>query len=315
MKTQRRELGRSGIAITPLVLGGNVFGWTADRSRSFELLDHFIASGFNAVDTADSYSAWVPGNVGGDSESIIGAWLARRKRRDDIVLMTKVGMWEKHKGLAAGNIEAALEGSLKRLKTDYVDVYFAHIDDEDVPFEETLGAFSRLIDAGKVRAIGASNYKADRLRKALAVSAAEGLPRYEVVQPAYNLYDRREFEESLLPVIQRENLGAVGYFSLAAGFLTGKYNSTADLGESSRRRSLERYFDERGERILTALRGASRELQVPPVQVALAWLLSRPGLTAPIASATSRAQLDEILAAAGFELPRDIRDRLDAASS
>lgn len=312
--TEQRELGDSGIAIAPLVLGGNVFGWTADRDRSFELLDHFVASGFNAVDTADSYSAWVPGMAGGESETIIGEWLARRRRRDDIVLMTKVGMWEKRKGLSAVNIKAALEGSLERLKTDYVDVYFAHIDDEDVPLQETLGAFSRLIEEGKVRTIGASNHTANRLRKALAASKAQGLPRYEVVQPAYNLYDRRDFEEALVPVIQSEGLGAVGYFSLAAGFLTGKYRSKADLEGSSRKGSLESYFDERGERIVAALREASQELNAPPAQLALAWLLSRPGLTAPIASATSRAQLDEILVAVDLDLPHDVRVRLDAAS-
>ena len=311
---QQRELGGSGIAIAPLVFGGNVFGWTADRDRSFELLDRFADRGFNAVDTADVYSAWAPGLAGGESETVIGEWLARRKRRDDIVLMTKVGMWENRKGLSPANINAALEESLRRLRTDHVDVYFAHSDDKDVPLEETLGAFSRLIEAGKVRAIGASNHTADRLRQALAVARTQGLPRYEVVQPAYNLYDRRDFEELLAPVIQEEGLGAVSYFSLASGFLSGKYRSKADLEGSSRKGFLERYFDERGERILAALREVSQELNAPAAQVALAWLLSRPGLTAPIASATSLAQLDEILAAVDLDLPVDARDRLDAAS-
>ncbi len=311
---EKRELGGSGIAIAPLVFGGNVFGWTADRDRSFELLDHFVGRGFNAVDTADLYSAWAPGLAGGESETVIGEWLAQRGRREDIVLMTKVGLLESRKGLSAGNIEAALEDSLRRLKTDYVDIYFAHLDDADVPLEETLGAFSRLIEAGKVRAIGASNYQADRLRQALAVAKAQGLPRYEVVQPVYNLHDRRDFEESLVPVIQAEGLGAVSYFSLASGFLTGKYRSKADLEGSSRKDFLEGYFDERGERILAALRETSQELNAPAAQVALAWLLSRPGLTAPIASATSRAQLDEILAVVDLDLPQGARDRLDAAS-
>lgn len=311
---EKRELGGSGIAIAPLVFGGNVFGWTADRDRSFELLDRFVDKGFNAVDTADVYSAWAPGNTGGESETIIGEWLAQRKRRDDLVLMTKVGMSEHRKGLSAANIEAAVEDSLRRLATDRIDVYFAHIDDENVPLEETLGAFSRLVEAGKVRALGASNYKADRLRQALAVSKAQGIARYEVVQPPYSLYDRRDFEVSLAPVIQEEKIGAVGYFSLASGFLSGKYRSKADLEGSSRKGFLEGYFDERGERILAALHDVSQQLNAPPAQVSLAWLLSRPALTAPIASATSRAQLDEILGAVELDLPADARARLDAAS-
>ncbi|SRR5690606_5974992 len=311
---EKRELGSSGIAIAPLVFGGNVFGWTADRGRSFELLDRFLEKGFNAVDTADVYSAWAPGNKGGESETIIGEWLAQRKRRDDIVLMTKVGMSEHRKGLSAANIQAAVEDSLRRLRTDHIDVYFAHIDDENVPLEETLGAFSRLVEAGKVRTIGASNYKADRLRQALAVSKAQGLSRYEVVQPAYSLCDRRDFEESLAPIIREENLGAVGYFALASGFLSGKYRSKADVERSSRKRFLERYFDERGERILAALHEVSRQLNAPPAQVSLAWLLTRPALTAPIVSATNLAQLDEILGAVDLDLPADARDRLEAAS-
>lgn len=311
---QPRELGRSGITIAPLVFGTNVFGWTADRDRSFELLDRFVEKGFNAVDTADVYSAWAPGAAGGDSETIIGEWMTKRKARDRVVVMTKVGMWEKHKGLSAANIKAAMEDSLKRLNTDYVDVYFAHIDDQDVPLEETLGAFSRLVEAGTVRTIGASNYKADRLRQAIALSKEMGMPRYEVVQSAYNLYDRRDFEDALAPLIQEGGLGAVGYSSLASGFLTGKYQSKADLERSSRKRSLERYFDERGDRIVAALRETARQLNAPASQLALAWLLTRPGLTAPIASATSIEQLDEILGAVDLDLPRDARERLDEAS-
>lgn len=312
---QKRQLGRSGLAIAPLVFGGNVFGWTADRVRSFELLDRFVDRGFNAIDTADVYSAWAPGLSGGESETVIGEWLAARKRRDDVVLMTKVGMWDPQKGLSAANIEAALNGSLKRLNTDYVDVYFAHIDDQDVPLEETLGAFSQLIAAGKIRAIGASNYGADRLRQALQVSASEGLPRYEVVEPAYNLYDRAEFENNLKPVIETEGLGAVSYFSLASGFLTGKYRTKSDLEGSSRKDFLEKYFDERGERILHTLRTVAKSVNAPVAQVALAWLQSRPGLTAPIASATSIAQLDEILGAVDLKLPADASAQLGAASA
>lgn len=310
---EKRELGGSGLRIAPLVFGGNVFGWTADRDRSFELLDHFTDRGFNAIDTADVYASWAPGLSGGESETVIGEWLARRGRRDDVVLMTKVGMLESRKGLSAANIEAAVEASLKRLQTDYLDVYFAHIDDADVPFEETLGAFSRLVETGKVRAIGASNHSADRLQQALEVSKAQGLARYQIVQPAYNLYDRSDFEDTLLPVIQDGGLAAVGYFSLASGFLTGKYRSKADLEGSSRKDFLTGYFDGRGERILAALREVSEGVGAPMAQVALAWLLTRPGLTAPIASATTRAQLDEILGAVDLELPRDGLDRLDAA--
>lgn len=312
---EKRTLGKSGIAIAPLVFGGNVFGWTADRQRSLELLDQFADRGFNAIDTADVYSSWGPGLSGGESETIIGEWLARRKRRDDIVLMTKVGSWDQRKGLSAANIEAALDDSLRRLNTDHVDVYFAHIDDAEVPLEETLGAFGRLVEAGKVRAIGASNYTADRLRQALAISRERELPRYEVVQPAYNLYDRSEFEESLAPVIQEEGLGAVSYFALASGFLTGKYASKADLEGSNRKGFLEGYFDERGERILSALREVSGDLGAPAAQVALAWLLTRPAVTAPIASATSREQLDEILGAVDLDLPEDALGRLESASS
>lgn len=234
--------------------------------------------------------------------------------RDDIVLMTKVGSLGQRKGLSAANIEAALDDSLKRLKTDYVDVYFAHIDDTQVPLEETLEAFDRAIKAGKVRTIGASNYTAERLREALAISRDKGLARYEIVQPGYSLYDRRDFEQLLAPVIQEEDLGAVGYFSLASGFLSGKYASKADLEGSSRQALLEQYFDERGERILSELRAVSQELDAPPAQVALAWLISRPALTAPIVSATSREQLDEILGAVDLDLPQEASARLDSAS-
>lgn len=311
---QKRTLGRTGIEIAPLVFGGNVFGWAADRQRSFDLLDRFAERGFNAIDTADLYSNWGPGLSGGESESVIGEWLARRGRRDEVVVMTKVGMWDRRPGLSAANIEAALDDSLRRLRTDHVDVYFAHIDDESVPFEETLGAFSRLIEAGKVRAIGASNHSAERLRAALDAATAAGLPRYEIVQPAYNLYDRTDFEQSLLPVIRSEGLGAVSYFSLASGFLTGKYRSKADVAGRSRARMLQGYFDARGERILAALREVAQELGAPQAQVALAWLMARPGLTAPIASATSIAQLDEIMGAADLDVPAEARARLDDAS-
>ena len=310
---QKQPLGRSGLHIAPLVFGGNVFGWTADEKRSFELLDRFVERGFNAIDTADVYSSWAPGLAGGESETVLGNWLARRGRRDDVVLMTKVGMWEPRKGLSAANIEAAVNGSLKRLRTDHIDVYFAHIDDQDVPLEETLGAFARLIEAGKVRAIGASNYSAERLQQALAVSQAQGLPRYEVMQPQYNLYDRADFEAGLAGVAQEQDVGVVSYFSLASGFLTGKYQSAEDLKGSARAGFMQGYFDERGQKLLGVLREVAADVSATPAQVALAWLMGRPGVTAPIASATSLAQLDELMGAAALSLPASATAALEAA--
>ena len=311
---KKRTLGRSGIDIAPLVLGGNVFGWTADEARSFELLDRFVERGFNTIDTADSYASWAPGLSGGESETVLGQWLARRGRRDDIVLMTKVGMLEQRKGLSAANIEAAVEDSLKRLGTDYIDIYFAHVDDETVPLEETLTAFDKLVKAGKVRALGASNYSVERLRQALEVSKEQGLARYEVVQPLYNLHDREEFESGLAALAQEQEVGMVSYFSLASGFLTGKYRSVEDLAGSARADFMQHYFSERGQRILQELRAVSDELSVRPAQVALAWLLSRPAVTAPSVSATSLAQLDEILDAVTLSLPESLLARLDEAS-
>ena len=310
---QKHPLGRSGLHIAPLVFGGNVFGWTADEKRSFELLDRFVERGFNAIDTADVYSSWAPGLAGGESETVLGNWLARRGRRDDVVLMTKVGMWEPRKGLSAANIEAAVNGSLKRLRTDHIDVYFAHIDDQDVPLEETLGAFARLIEAGKVRAIGASNYSAERLQQALAVSQAQGLPRYEAMQPQYNLYDRADFEAGLAGVAQEYEVGVVSYFSLASGFLTGKYQSAEDLKGSARAGFMQGYFDERGQKLLGVLREVAADVSATPAQVALAWLMGRPGVTAPIASATSVAQLDELMGAAALSLPASATAALEAA--
>lgn len=311
---KKATLGRSEIVIAPLVFGGNVFGWTADEARSFELLDHFVERGFNAIDTADSYSAWAPGLSGGESETVLGKWLAQRGRRDDIVLMTKVGMWEPRKGLSAANIEAAVEDSLKRLGTDYIDVYFAHIDDENVPLEETLTAFDKLVKAGKVRALGASNYSAERLRQALEIAKEQGLARYEVMQPLYNLHDRKDFESELAALAQEQEVGMVSYFSLASGFLTGKYRRREDLKNSARGDFMQNYFSERGERVLQALTAVADEMSVRPAQVALAWLLTRPCVTAPIASATNVAQLDEILGSVDVSLPDALLTRLDEAS-
>ncbi len=310
---QLRSLGRSGIRIAPLVFGGNVLGWTADEATSFALLDRFTARGFNAIDTADSYSAWAPGLQGGESETVIGNWLARRGRRDDVVLMTKVGKWGPREGLSAANIAAAVEDSLRRLRTDYLDVYFAHADDPGVPLEETLTAFSKLVDAGKVRALGASNYAAARLREALEVSAARGLARYEVIQPGYNLYDRAGYESELAGLAREQELGVVAYFALASGFLTGKYRRVEDLEGSARAAFLKGYFDDRGMKLLDALREVASGLGATPAQVALAWLMGRPGVT-PIASATGVGQLDEIMAAAGLRLTGDALDALERAS-
>lgn len=311
---KKRTLGRSGIDIAPLVFGGNVFGWTADQTRSFELLDRFVERGFNTIDTADVYSAWAPGLSGGESETVLGQWLTRRGRRDDIVLMTKVGLREQRKGLSAANIEAAVEDSLMRLGTDYVDVLFAHIDDAEIPLEETLTAFDKLVKAGKVRALGASNYSAERLRDALNVSQEQGLARYEVMQPLYNLHDRQDFESNLATLAQEQKIGVVSFFSLASGFLTGKYRSQDDIKGSARADFLQGYFTERGQRVLQELLTVSDELSAKPAQVALAWLLSRPGLTAPIASATSLTQLDEILDAVTLSLPEPLLTRLNKAS-
>lgn len=312
---EQRKLGRTDIAIAPLVFGGNVFGWTADEATSFALLDRFVERGFNAVDTADTYSAWVPGNSGGESETIIGNWLKRSGRRADLVLITKVGLWDRRKGLRAENIIAAAEDSLRRLQTDYIDVYFAHTDDEATPLDETLTAFAKLIESGKVRAIGASNYSAARVREALDVSAQKQLARYEVLQPEYNLYDRQEFENGLAPLALEQQLGAICYFSLASGFLTGKYRTIDDLEGSSRADFLRKYFDDRGLRILAALREVATSLSATPAQVALAWLMARPGVTAPIASATKLEQLDDILGAATLRLPPEALARLDQAST
>ena len=310
----KRPLGRSGLEIAPLVLGGNVFGWTADEATSMALLDRFTDRGFNAIDTADVYSAWAPGLSGGESETVMGKWLARRGRRDDVVIMTKVGSLAARKGLAPANIAAAVEDSLRRLQTDYLDVYFAHIDDAAVPLEDTLEAFSRLVDAGKIRTMGASNYNAGRLREALGISQEKGLSRYEVIQPGYNLYDRAGYESELAGVVREEGLGVVAYFALASGFLTGKYRSKADLEGVPRAAFLEGFFDSRGMKLLDALRAVADQAGATPAQVALAWLMSRPAVV-PIASATSLEQLDDIMGAADLDLPEQALAALNRASA
>jgi len=315
---QKRKLGKSGIEIMPLMFGGNVFGWTADEAMSFKLLDAFVAAGFDAVDTADVYSKWVPGHPGGESETIIGKWLKARGGRDKLVIATKVGMEMPGigQGLRRDYILARVEDSLKRLQTDYIDLYQSHQDDKQAPLEETLGAYQKLIEQGKVRAIGASNYEAPRLAEALKTSAARKLPRYDTLQPLYNLFDRAGFEKELQPLCVKESVGVVPYYALAAGFLTGKYRSEADFGKSPRgARVKSTYFNDRGKRILGALDAVSKRLGAKPGQVAVAWLMSRPAIAAPIASATSLAQLDDLIAATRLALDAEAIKQLDAASA
>jgi aryl-alcohol dehydrogenase-like predicted oxidoreductase len=313
---QRRPLGRSPLSVAPLAFGGNVFGWSADEKRSFELLDAFVDAGFNLVDTADVYSAWVPGNHGGESEALIGKWLQRSGKRNEVVIATKVAKWVEHPGLSPLNIRQAVEGSLRRLQTDHIDLYQAHEDDATVPLHETLGAFARLIEEGKVRAIGASNYGADRFEEALKVSREHGLPRYESLQPEYNLVARAGYERELEPLARREDIGVIPYYALASGFLTGKYRSAADLAKSSARGgAVKKYLGPKGLGVLAALDDVAAAHQATPAQVALAWLMARPGITAPIASATSVEQLRDLCAAAGLALSPDEIARLDTASA
>jgi aryl-alcohol dehydrogenase-like predicted oxidoreductase len=312
-----RELGRTGLRVAPLAFGGNVFGWTADEATSFKLLDAFVDAGFNLVDTADVYSAWVPGHVGGESETVIGRWLKARGQRDRIVLATKVGMklGEGRSGLSRRWIRQAVEDSLRRLQTDHIDLYQAHQDDTSTPLEETLSAFAELIREGKVRAIGASNHSASRLAEALQTSQRLGLPRYETLQPHYNLVERALYEAELEPLCRAEGLGVINYFGLARGFLTGKYRSEADLAKSVRGAGVKAYLNERGLRILAALDAAAARLQATPAQAALAWQIARPGITAPIVSATSAAQWQELAAAARLVLDAATVAELDQASA
>ncbi len=292
----QRTLGRSGIKVGPLAFGGNVFGWTVDEPTSFLLLDAFVDSGLNLIDTADVYSTWVPGHHGGESETVIGNWFKQTGKRDKIVIATKLGkpMGDDRKGLSRKYIMQAVEDSLRRLQTDYIDLYQSHEDDPATPLEETLGAFSDLVKSGKVRAIGASNYSGARLQQSLEVSSRLAFSRYETLQPEYNLYARQAFETDLRPVCERDRLGVLPYFSLASGFLTGKYRSEKDLSRSARGSGVKKYLNERGYRILNALDLVSREKSATPAQVALAWLMAQPTVVAPLASATSAAQWSEL---------------------
>jgi aryl-alcohol dehydrogenase-like predicted oxidoreductase len=314
---QMRPLGNSGLRIAPLMFGGNVLGWTADEATSFKLLDRFVAAGFNAIDTADVYSRWAAGHKGGESEIVLGRWLAKRGGRDRVIIATKVGndMPNVGKGLSKAHIMRSVEDSLERLQTDYIDLYQSHIDDAATPLEETLGAYADLMKAGKVRAVGASNYEAPRLAEALKTSAAKKLPRYESLQPLYNLSDRAAFEKELQGLCVKENVGVIPYYGLAAGFLTGKYRSAADFGKSARGGGMKKYLNERGLRILKALDGVSARLKATPARIALAWLIARPGITAPIASATNLDQMEDLIASASLRLDADAIKALDAASS
>jgi aryl-alcohol dehydrogenase-like predicted oxidoreductase len=315
---QRRMLGNSGFEVAPLAFGGNVFGWTVDEATSFRLLDHFVAQGFNLIDTANSYSRWVQGNEGGESETILGKWIRRRGRHDDVVIATKVGsdIGLGYRTLAREHILKEAENSLRRLQVECIDLYQSHWDDEKTPFEETLEAYAKLMRDGKVKAIGASNLDAERLLKALSVSREQDLPRYQTLQPLYNLYDRFEFEGRLQSVCEREHMGVITYYSLASGFLSGKYRSEADAGKSARGAGIVRkYLDARGRGILAALDDVAAARGVTRAQVALAWLLHRPAVTAPIVSATSIAQLDEIIGATRVTLDDADMARLDAASA
>ena len=315
---QFRTLGRSGLQVSPLCFGGNVFGWTADETTSFALLDAWVDAGFNFIDTADVYSRWAPGHTGGESETVIGKWLRHSGKRSRVVLATKVGkdMGDGNVGLHPAYIRQAVEASLKRLQTDHIDLYQSHDDDTGVPLADTLGAYADLIRAGKVRAIGASNYSAARLQEALQTSERLGLPRYESLQPLFNLYDRAVFEDALQPLCVQQQVGVINFYALAAGFLTGKYRTAADAAKSARgANTTAKYLNDRGLRILAALDAVAQRYNATPGQVAVAWQMVQPGITAPIASATSVAQLHELVKATQLQLDSDALAQLDAASA
>jgi aryl-alcohol dehydrogenase-like predicted oxidoreductase len=314
---QTRKLGHSDLQVVPLMLGGNVFGWTIDAATSFAILDAFVDAGFNFIDTADVYSRWKPGNHGGESESIIGQWFTRSGKRDKVILATKVGMdmGDGKKGLARNYIIQAAEDSLKRLQTDVIDLYQSHSDDKSTPLDETLEAYQQLIQQGKVRVIGASNYKAPRLREAAEIAKRENLPAYQTLQPEYNLYDRQPYESELEPVAKELGLDVVPYFSLASGFLTGKYKTKEHTKGANRESRVQKYFDDRGMRILKALNEVAQETGAAEATISLAWLLAQPTILAPIASATSTKQLQSLLAAPSLKLSDEALKKLTDASA
>ncbi len=314
---KKRALGNSGLEVAPLALGGNVFGWTTDERTTFKILDAFVAAGCNLIDTADMYSRWVPGNKGGESETLLGKWVRRSGNRRMILIATKVGMemGPDRKGLSKSYILRAVEDSLRRLQTDHIDLYQSHTDDPETPLEDTLEAYAQLIRQGKIRAIGASNYTADRLAQALEVGKRPGYPSYQCLQPLYNLFDRADYESELEPLCLEKGLGVIPYFSLASGFLTGKYRSEKDLENRPRGEMVKKYMNERGFRILDALDQVAGQYHTVPAVVSLAWLIARPGITAPIASATTLDQLTHLIEATKLALDPSSIELLDLASA
>jgi aryl-alcohol dehydrogenase-like predicted oxidoreductase len=314
---QRVKLGKSDLEVPVICLGGNVFGWTVTEADAFRQLDAALESGLNFIDTADVYSRWMPGHKGGESETILGKWLAKGDKRNNVILATKLGldMGDGKKGLKAGYIEQAVEDSLRRLQTDFIDLYQAHRDDPETPLEETLGAFDKLVRQGKVRHIGASNYSGPRLKEALRISKDNGLVGYVSIQPQYNLVAREEFETDLLPVVQEHTLGVIPYYSLAAGFLTGKYRSKQDADGKARGGTVAKYLNDWGFNVLHALDEVAREHQSTPGRVALAWLMVQPGVTAPIASATSEKHLTDLIEATKLKLDHASLEKLNAVST
>ncbi len=314
---KKRKLGKSDFEVAPIALGGNVFGWTADEPTSFRLLDAFVDAGLNLIDTADVYSVWIPGHQGGESETVMGNWLKRSGRRKDVIIATKVGnvMSPEKKGLSKAYMLRAVEDSLRRLQTDSIDLYQSHIDDPATPIEETLETYSELVRAGKVRAIGASNFTAERLTASLEASKQRGYPSYISLQPQYNLVERADYETNLEPVCVANGIGVIPYFGLASGFLTGKYRSEADLSKSARGSRVQKYLNEHGLRVLSALDEVSKRHECTPARVALAWLIARPSITAPIASATNLDQLKELIAATELKLDEDSIEILNRASA
>jgi aryl-alcohol dehydrogenase-like predicted oxidoreductase len=313
---EKRDLGKSGIKVAPLTFGGNVFGWTVNEFNSFLLLDTFVGAGYNLIDTADVYSRWAPGNKGGESETIIGKWLRKSGNRNKVVIATKVGteMGPGKKGLAKKYISQAVEDSLQRLQTDYIDLYQSHDDDTETPLEETLGTYGELIKQGKIRAVGASNYSSKRLGEAIRISEQYGYPRYESIQPLYNLYDRMLFEKELEPLCLEKQVGVISYYALASGFLTGKYRSEKDLSKSARGNGIKKFLNERGFRILRALDEVAAQYHSAPASIAIAWIRAHPSVTAPIASATNTEQLDILMKAMQLNLDKTAMDLLNKAS-
>ena len=314
---EKRQLGKTGLQVSPLALGGNVFGWTVDEAKSFKLLDAWIDAGFDFIDTADSYSSWVPGNKGGESETIIGNWMKNRGNRDKVIIATKVAseMGPGKKGTSKKYIFEAVEDSLRRLQTDYIDLYQSHWPDPATPYEESLEAYAQLLKEGKIRAFGCSNFSAEQLTASLEASKQHNLPNYQTLQPLYNLYDRQVFEKDLEKICLNNNIGVINYYALASGFLTGKYRSEADLSKSARGGGVKKYLDERGLRILKALDEVSKRYSTTPASISIAWLLARPAVTAPIASATSVEQLNGLAQAVTLQLDAEAIELLDKAST